>query len=257
MQRRSLATGSSYLKARVLHRINRAGYELTRDPFMYRYVRTLVGRGVDTVIDGGANTGQFARQLRSARFSGRIVSCEPLTEAFRSLSRAAARDPLWTVERLALSDKSECLRINISQNSVSSSALPMLAAHYNAAPESAYVDTEDVAAVTVDDLVTRHGIDPTRALLKLDVQGYESIVMAGAKQNLSRFAAVQMELSLVPLYEGHWLMPEALTFMSSRGFALWLLDPVAFYDPATGRMLQCDGMFFNQSQPDHDTATPY
>ena len=231
------------LKNWVRKEIHRRGFELLADPFSTRLVRTLHWLDVDTVIDGGANVGQFGRILRSAGFTGRIHSIEPLSGAYAELAASAKPDPMWTVEHGALSDREGVVEINIAGNSVSSSILPMLAAHSDAAPESTYVGTESVRMVTVDSLVARLGIDPTRTMLKLDVQGYEAVALAGASGCIDRFAAAQVELSYVPLYDGSWLADELTAFLAKHGYQLWMYDPAAMYDPTTGRLLQCDGVF--------------
>jgi hypothetical protein len=49
-------------------------------------------------------------------------------------------------------------------------------------------------------------------------------------------------MSLIPLYEGETLMPQMHANLAAQGFALWDLEP-SFRDPATGRLLQVDGIF--------------
>ncbi|MEJ7832135.1 MAG: FkbM family methyltransferase [Nocardioides sp.] len=198
--------------------------------------------GVTTVVDIGANEGQFGRDLRAMRFRGRLISFEPLGEPFARLARAAEGDSSWTAVRTAVSDVPGALTVHIAGNSVSSSVLPMLAAHSKADPRSSYVGEEVVAATTVDRLVAEHGLDPATSYLKVDVQGFESAVLDGAAGTLDRFAAVQLELSMVPLYDGQALIGEITDRMSARGFELWILMP-EFSDRATGRSLQCDGVY--------------
>lgn len=231
------------LKNWVRKEIHRRGFELLVDPFSTRLVRTLRWLDVDTVIDGGANAGQFAMTLRSSGFTGRIHSIEPLSSAYSQLASSARNDPLWSVERGALSDREDVVEINIAGNSVSSSILPMLTAHADAAPESTYVGAESVPTITIDSIVARLGIDPARTMLKLDVQGYEAVALAGAGGCIDQFAATQVELSFVPLYGGSWLADEMTTFMVKHGYQLWMYDPAAMYDPKTGRLMQCDGVF--------------
>jgi hypothetical protein len=133
--------------------------------------------------------------------------------------------------------------MNVSANSVSSSVLPMLDTHADVAPHSRYVTTEDVPATTVDELVSRLGIDPGTALLKIDVQGYEKSVLDGAPGTLKRFAGVRTELSLTSLYDGQALLPDIVRYLADAGLDLWLIEP-GFRDTATRRLLQLDGTFF-------------
>jgi FkbM family methyltransferase len=226
--------------------VNRVGFDITREPFHFRFVRLLKRQGIDTVLDIGANTGQYAEELRAARFTGRIISVEPLNAPYRELVAASRGDSSWLAVRAAVSSSPGKLTINVSGNSVSSSALAMLPLHSDAVPTSQYVATEEVDATTVDDIVREHSVNPLTSLLKIDVQGLEEQVLDGSSTNLRSFAAVQMELSLAPLYEGQALMSEIVARMDGEGFDLWLTEP-AFIDPISGRMYQCDGLFVRRT----------
>jgi FkbM family methyltransferase len=230
---------------RIRRLVNRSGFDVVRDGFRHRFVFALQQHGVDSVLDIGANVGQFGQELRRAKFAGRILSVEPLGEAYRRLEAGLADDPRWAAERAAVSDRPGTLTMNVAGNSVSSSVLPMRSEHVDAAPGARYVDTEEVVATTVDDLMHRHRLDPASTLLKIDVQGYEKSVLDGAAQTLPEFAAVRTEMSLVPLYDGQALMPEIVAYLDERGFDLWFLER-GFTDPHTRRMLQLDGVFFRR-----------
>lgn len=228
---------------RVRLLVHRAGFDVRRNEFKHNFVPSLLQHGITDVLDVGANAGQFGIELRRAKLRGRIVSIEPLADAYRALAARAAHDPNWTVERAAVSDQPGTVTINVAGNSASSSVLPMTDRHTSAAPQSRYVATEQVEATTVDDLVDRHGLDPARTLLKIDVQGYESFVLAGAVKTLGQFGAVRTEMSLVPLYEGQALMPELMAQLTEAGLELWSVEP-GFLEPQTRRLLQLDGTFF-------------
>jgi FkbM family methyltransferase len=223
--------------------VHRAGFEVTRASFKHRFVYQMHQHGIDTVLDIGANTGQFARLLRQAGFTGRIHSVEPLQSAVDRLEAAARRDSGWTVQRAAVGAEAGTLMMNVAGNSVSSSVLPMLDRHESAAPSARYVAQEEVPAVTVDDIVTEHGLAPERTMLKIDVQGYEQAVLDGAPKTLPLFRGIRTEMSLVPLYDGQALMPEIVDRLGRLGFELWFVDP-GFTEPGTRRLLQLDGMFF-------------
>lgn len=229
-------------KAFVRRTANRAGIELGRDPYLSRLVRLLRELDISAVVDVGANEGQYGRDLRALGYRGRIVSIEPLAEPYGRLAKAAGRDFDWKAVRAAAADSAGMLTMHVAGNSVSSSLLPMLPAHAIAAPQSRYIAEEVVTATTVDDIVRSNGLDASRTLLKIDAQGFEAAVLDGAAESTDRLAAVQLELSLVPLYEGQNLMPELVERLAGLGFELWMLTP-EFCDPLTGRTLQCDGVF--------------
>lgn len=220
---------------------NRLGFEINRYPFSRRLAALCAEFGVEAVLDVGANSGQYATMLRDAGYRGLIVSCEPLSEPTDALRSKADRDPSWRVEQVAVGAEKCTTSVHVAGNSYSSSILPMLPAHLLAAPESAYIAEEAAQMSTVDALCREYGLVPDRTLLKIDVQGYEWDVLAGADEVLPTLAAVQVELSIVPLYEGQHLMPAVVDALAGYGLELWALEP-GFSDPR-GRMLQCDGVF--------------
>jgi FkbM family methyltransferase len=222
------------------------GYDIRRSSIYtsaeLRFQRLFSLHRFDLVLDVGANSGQFATECRAGGYRGEILSFEPSATAHAALLRASASDPLWNVApRMALGASSGEIEINIAANSFSSSILPMLDTHLAAAPESSYIEKEKVQLCRLDDALPDIG-SGRRIFLKLDVQGYESQVLAGAPQLLSRVLAVQLEMSLTPLYEGELLMLDMCSNMLRHNFELWDLSP-GFRDSATGRLLQIDGIF--------------
>ncbi|MEP6872487.1 MAG: FkbM family methyltransferase [Anaerolineaceae bacterium] len=67
------------------------------------------------------------------------------------------------------------------------------------------------------------------AWLKIDTQGSERSVLAGAERSLNRALAVEIELTYVPLYEDQALAWEIHDTLSNLGFVL-----VAFGTPFSG-----------------------
>lgn len=203
--------------------------------------------GIDLLVDVGANAGQFAMLCRSHGYQGQIISFEPSSAAHCELLKASAHDPLWTVaDRMALGSSAGAVEINIAANSFSSSILPMLDTHLAAAPQSHYIQKEKVPIRRLDDALPE-AVEYSRIFLKLDVQGFESQVLSGASHTLSRTSAVQLAMSLIPLYEGELLLSQMCSAMSAKGFDLWDLEP-SFRDTATGRLLQVDGIFTRPPQ---------
>lgn len=200
--------------------------------------------GIDLVIDVGANTGQFASEIRQSGYRGRIVSFEPLSTAHAELERRCRGDRSWKAySRCALGDQEGEIELNVSANAVSSSLLPMMEAHKRAAPDSAYLGKEVVAITKLDTVADAVFDEAVAPLLKIDTQGFEWQVLDGALESLPRVKAVLVELSLTPLYEGQHLWDALVDRLRQAGFTLWCLEPV-FVDPATGRTLQLDGLFY-------------
>ena len=80
----------------------RAGIDVVRarkNPTLMDFIEN---RRVNLVLDVGANVGQFAQSLRNRGYAGRIISFEPVKEAFSALENAARGDDLWTASNLAL-----------------------------------------------------------------------------------------------------------------------------------------------------------
>lgn len=221
--------------------LQRADISIGRDPFSGRLVRTLDARGIDAIVDVGANVGQYAALVRSAGFAGRIVSCEPLSGAFRELARRAAGDARWTTLNTAVGAEPGTATINVAQNSFSSSIRDMTEAHLATAPQSRYVATEQVSVTTVRALMDEHAVDPRRALLKIDTQGFESEVLRGAGDLIGRVGAIQLELSFVELYDGQALFDELVAQLAQLGYRIQQMEPGISDD--AGRMLQVDGLF--------------
>lgn len=230
--------------------LQKRNLDLVRNPFPVQVSTALSWLQLGTVFDIGANIGQYGAALRASGYQGRIISCEPLSDAYPHLARRAQGDASWTTLNTAVGSAPGEIEINVSANSYSSSILPMTDAHSLAAPGSEYVRAEKVPMTTIADLVTAQRVDPARTLLKIDTQGYEGQVLDGAGDALSSFAAVQLELSMVPLYDDAPLFEDLLSRMAAAGFGIFALEG-GFGDPRTGRMLQCDGFFVrNELMPD-------
>ena len=234
-------------KAMVQRGLNGLGWEMRRFSLgeTAHLVQMLTVHRVDTVLDVGANIGQFGSGLRQAGFAGRIVSFEPQSDAHARLSAAASGDRAWVVApRCAVGAAAGQLTMNISDNSVSSSALPILEDHTASAPASRYVRTETAPVITLDDcdLVPANG----RVFVKIDTQGFEQQVIDGAPGLMTRAVGVLTELSLAPLYEGQADFLAIFNQMTAAGFETWAINP-GFANRETGRLLQADATFFRPS----------
>ncbi len=228
--------------------LRRAGIDARRANAMtsweLRLPALLRRHGVRTVLDVGANDGGFASELLLGGYEGRIISFEPLPDAWARLRERAARAANWQVApRLALSDGEGEAVFHEAGNSASSSLLSMTATHVDAAPASRTVAVMKVRTTTLD-AALRSLEHQAPSFLKLDVQGAERMVLAGAPETLRReVIGIQVEMSLAGLYEGQPSASDLDALLKSLGFECWDILP-GFRDPASLRMLQYDGIYF-------------
>lgn len=215
--------------------------EMARMQHLFAY------HNIDLVLDVGANVGDYALLLRDLGYKGQIVSFEPLSAPYAQLVAISDRDRRWeAAPRMAIGDRDGEITINISANDRSSSVLEVLDKHIDAAPDSAYIDSETVKLSSLDTVVPKY-LKPEfdSVFLKIDVQGFERQVLEGATKILPRIKGIQLELSLVPLYQGQPHYVDMLKFLERLGYELHGVV-YGFTDPKTARLLQMDGIFFRK-----------
>jgi FkbM family methyltransferase len=205
--------------------------------------KLIEGRRINLVLDVGANTGQFARSLRTEiGYAGRIVSFEPLTDAFLMLQQNAAADPLWDCVNVALGDIETIGRINISANSHSSSLLEVMERAVQVEPSIAYVGQQEVTVHRLDGLLGTVTDPNDLVYLKIDAQGYETRILNGALKVLDRFELIQLETSLTPVYLNEPLIGDVIKFLDYLDYRIVAIEP-GWEDPKTSELLQADLIF--------------
>jgi FkbM family methyltransferase len=214
-----------------------AGYELA--PFRRR-LEYFSRNGIETLIDVGANSGQYGRALRAAGYRGRIVSFEPVSEPYRQLKVHADADPQWECHQAALGDAEGVAEINVARYTAGSSFFDVRPELLENAPEMAFARRESVQVARLD-ASFRHVLDSAPTALKLDVQGFHAPVLEGAAGVLGDIAAIELEMSVVALYDGEPGLAETINALAERGFELQMLEPA--YVGRGGFMLQVDGFF--------------
>ncbi|MFO1068496.1 MAG: FkbM family methyltransferase [Geminicoccaceae bacterium] len=224
------------------------GYRLVRqhkvtEPWA-QLALALTRQRIDAVLDVGANVGQFAGYLRREGWTGPIVSFEPIPEAHAELVCKAAADPEWQVApRCALADRDGTAVLEVSAESDMSSLLPQAPLLRSLSPSSAVTRRIEVPLARLDGVAASTDPRWQRLFLKIDVQGGEDRVLAGAEGLWPRIAGVQVELSLIELYRGERPWRETLDGLMRRGFEphLWL---PGYFSRQLARQLQVDVVLF-------------
>lgn len=235
-----------YLKRLAHWMFQACGYDFlrytTHNFVSLRQAKIFQAQNITLVLDVGASEGTYSLHLRRSGYRRRIISFEPLSESFPTLQQRTAKDPLWSCENVAVGDSDDIIEINVSGHKTSSSILPISKAHLTAMPSSVTVRKEKVKIVRLDSLLGKLFKRNENIYLKIDVQGFERHVLEGARETLKQTRAIELELSLVPMYEGGPVLAEMLDYLSDLDFVMASIEPV-FSDPKTGNVLQVDGIF--------------
>lgn len=170
-----------------------------------------------TLIDIGANKGQFSLAFRALRPDARIIAFEPLADAADRYERLFEGDSRATLHRVALSDHEGEAAFHVTDRADSSSLLK---------PGDGQARAFDVNEASVTRVPVRRLGDCLVAdelahplLVKIDVQGAELVVLKGW-DGLELADFVYVELSFVELYESQPLHDEVTAYLASRGFVL-------------------------------------
>ena len=209
----------------------------------YRMVSSLKQQGLvpGTVIDVGANVGQFAVACAKMFPGVPVHSFEPLPECVSQLKKHAAKLHAIRVYPVALGARSGTVSIHVNSHRHSSSILPLAERHREAFPAAREIGTVDIPMSTLDEQIGS-SILKGPVLLKLDVQGFEPQVLEGAPVTLPKIDYVLLESSFRPLYEGEQTFVEITRMMAARGFQF--SHPLGWLeDPRNDEILQIDALF--------------
>lgn len=206
-----------------------------------------------TVVDVGANVGQFALAARHVLPQARILSFEPLERPAGVFGRVFAGDPLVRLFRVAAAAGAGPARMHVSARDDSSSLLPIGPEQVRQFPGTHAVGAEPVATARLDQLLHPHDL-PGPALLKIDVQGGELETLRGAGALLAAFDHIYVEASFAALYQGQPLAGEVVEHLQAQGFVLaGTFNPVFRKD---GTPVQADFLFRRADVPADPATAP-
>jgi FkbM family methyltransferase len=228
------------MKQLVKQSLERLGFEIRRVGADRGLMDFITSRGVNIVLDVGANVGQFGELLRLKGYKGKIISFEPISAIYQTLAAKAAADGNWKASNFALGAESGNTMINVSSASVFSSILPPTKAAFQHDTKAVVSRTENIEVRKLDDIcINLSG----NMLLKVDTQGYEKSVLEGGQQMLPTMKGVLLELPIVHLYEGTWRFHEAVEYMSRAGFVPAQIHPVNYHSIDDVSLVEVDCLF--------------
>ena len=157
-------------------------------------------QGMQTIIDIGANRGQFALAARFAIPEAKIISFEPLQEPAEVFRSVFAGDPLTTLQQMAIGKTEMETSIHVSRSDDSSSLLPITNLQSELFPNTGEKETRTVQVKRLEKAIDVSAL-PSPMLLKIDVQGMELQVLNGIGTFLKEFGFIYTECSFMELYK--------------------------------------------------------
>jgi FkbM family methyltransferase len=198
-------------------------------------------RNWTTVIDVGANKGQFALAAMALGPNVRVYSFEPLKGPAGIYRRVFADEGRVKIYQAAIGASKASLPMNVSAKDDSSSLLPIGLEQVSLFPETMMAGVETVEVAPLCDFLDLSLLqDPV--LLKLDVQGYEYEALHGCEALFSRVDGIYVECSYRELYSGQKLASDVIAWLLARGFIL--KDVLNTQRDRAGLAVQSDLLFY-------------
>jgi FkbM family methyltransferase len=193
-----------------------------------------------TVVDVGANRGQFALFALHTFPAARIVSLEPLAVPAARFRRVFAKERRVTLHHAALGPETGQSTMHVSGHDDSSSLLPITDTQGRLFRGTNEVRTETVRTAPLSEFLDGGSIEEP-ALLKLDVQGYELEALRACGELLDKFTYVCAEGSFIELYEGQVLADDLVAWLRERGYEL--VRSYGGISDEHGQAIQADMLF--------------
>ena len=216
--------------------------------FNFYIVRTLKRFKIDTVIDIGANEGQFAQNIIKYGYKNKIISFEPIKSIHKILLSNSSNHSNWTVEEnIGFGESIENKEINISKNKVSSSILKIDKRIIEIEPGTEQVKKEKIKLITLDKYLNQKYFKNKKIFIKIDTQGYEENIIKGSKKKIKNVSGFMLEASIKPIHNKEKDYSYIIKLMKKMGFSVWAIGR-GFSDKKTGQVLQVDIIFINDNE---------
>ena len=224
----------------------KGGFCVTRaaNTLKAKRLEVLSGLGIEVVLEVGANTGLWARELRTSGYLGKIVSFEPSPEAFAQLQALARCEQNHACVQAGLGSRDGDAELLTTKATVNSSFRNPVRRRN----PSNGIEVEGRVTVPIrrlDSILPALTSESDRFYMKIDTQGFEKEVLSGATETLLRTDAVEVELSLVELYEGQALLPEVWQLLVSAGLRPAWLER-GYRDSGEIWLFQVDALFVRE-----------
>jgi len=241
-------TANLILKIKKLSQVSRSFF-LLKNLFYYRVLaavehKPIFLRELNTIIDIGANRGQFSLASRFWAPQSKIIAFEPLPYPSEVFRKIFINDANVSLINAAVGPEKGLVEMHLSERDDSSSLLPI-------GKDQVYIfpGTQEISVLKVEVAPLSHFINAnviiSPSMLKIDVQGFEMQVLKGSKNLLHLFDYIYCECSFIELYVGQNLVSDVISFLDTMGFNM--AGVYNLCSDRSGRAIQADFFFIKRS----------
>lgn len=217
---------------------NKKAYELAL--FIHNH-KWLQMKGLKTIVDIGANEGQFAERMRILFPEIMIYSFEPIPTVFAKLEDNFKNDLHFKCFNVGLGDKDDRMTFHLNDYTPSSSLLKMNHVHKDNFPQTESESEIPVLIKRLDDVLSYQNLEKPY-MVKIDVQGFEDKVINGGLKLLENADLIIIETTFVELYEEQPLFDVIYDKLRNLGFK-YVGNEEQLVSPMNGEVLQADSIF--------------
>lgn len=232
------------------------GYEIKKGPLVISGIKVendffkkhlwLQNFGFKTIIDIGANKGQFASRFRLLFPLAQIYSFEPIPDVFNILSDRFRDDRNFKGFNVGLGEVAGTFDFFQNEFSDSSSFLKMNSFHKASFPKTQNETLVKISVDTLDNLSSKELKLIDRILVKIDVQGFEKMVILGGIETIKKASVLIVEVSFKELYENQVYFDSIYSLLKDIGFS-YMGNHDQLISPKDGAILQADAIFVNNT----------
>jgi FkbM family methyltransferase len=181
--------------------------------------RFVLSKELNTIVDIGANKGQFALACIEWAPNATVISFEPLPGPSQVFTRLFKHNQNVQLHKFAIGPKHDKVVMHVSAREDSSSLLPIGVQQITAFPGThesyqSYIELAPLSAFM------NSGSIKAPAFLKIDVQGYEMEVLIGCQSLLENFNFIYCECSFIELYSGQKLVGDIIKWLENINFSI-------------------------------------
>jgi FkbM family methyltransferase len=200
---------------------------------------------INTIIDVGANQGQFAEKILKVFPKGALYCFEPLPDVFSQLRVNFGNRKNVHLYNFGLGEKDEEVVIFNNEYSPSSSLLEMLDLHKKNFDFAVKTSPRSISIKRLDDFADEFSQRPI--LIKIDVQGYEMQVIKGGEEVIGEADIIIIETTFQRLYKDQPLFNDIYEYFTKRGF-YYAGNIEQLLSPVDKKILQADAIFIKSAK---------